>query len=245
MPQELFVIGGTSDIGRATALHFAERGWNIVLAVRNGEAGACEAAHITGRTGRQVKLFQFDILQVDSFPVLISSLSVLPDVVLCAVGELGDQQKAQIDPDYACRILRTNFEGPTIFLGMLAEKFAARGSGVIVGISSVAGERGRRSNYLYGAAKAGFTAFLSGLRNRLAPAGVRVIAIKPGFVRTKMTTGILLPRLLTTDPATVANRIYKAVENPRQDVVYVKPVWRAIMVLVRAIPERVFKHLPF
>jgi hypothetical protein len=139
--------------------------------------------------------------------------------------------------------MRTNFEGPALLLGLLAERFAARGSGTIVGVSSVAGDRGRASNYLYGAAKAGFTAFLSGLRNRLAPVGIRVVTIKPGFVRTQMTAGMKLPPLLTAEPDEVGRAIFKAAEKGGGDVVYVRPIWRIVMLVIGLIPERVFKRL--
>jgi short-subunit dehydrogenase len=117
-----------------------------------------------------------------------------------------------------------------------------RGSGTIIGISSVAGERGRASNYVYGAAKAGFTAFLSGLRNRLAAKGVRVITVKPGFVATRMTEGMKLPPRLTAQPEEVAAAILAATSR-RFDVTYVRPIWWLIMAIIRLIPEPVFKKL--
>jgi hypothetical protein len=112
---------------------------------------------------------------------------------------------------------------------------------LIVGISSVAGDRGRGSNYVYGAAKAGFTAFLSGLRNRLSPLGVRVVTVKPGFVRTRMTEGMKLPPVLTAEADEVGRAIFKAERGG--DVLYVRPVWRGVMAIIRAIPEPVFKRL--
>ena len=119
----------------------------------------------------------------------------------------------------------------------------ARGSGAIIGISSVAGDRGRASNFIYGSAKAGFTAFLSGLRNALASKGVQVLTVKPGFVATQMTAGKDLPPRLTAQPAEVARAIVSAHKKGR-DVIYVKPVWRIVMLVIRTIPERVFKRLP-
>ena len=113
---------------------------------------------------------------------------------------------------------------------------------MLVGISSVAGDRGRASNYIYGSAKAGFSAFLSGLRNRLAASGVHVVTVKPGYVRTRMTAGMDLPAPLTAKPAEVADAVVQAVRR-RHDVVYVRSIWRWIMLAVRAIPERAFKRL--
>jgi len=156
---------------------------------------------------------------------------------------LGDQTRAQTYLDHATMLLRANFEGPALLLGLFAERFLARGSGVLVGVSSVAGDRGRGSNYVYGAAKAGLTAFLSGLRNRLAPAGIRVVTVKPGFVRTRMTAGMKLPPLLTAEPDEVGRRIFAAAENGRADVLYVRPVWRVVMATIGLIPETLFKRL--
>ena len=107
----------------------------------------------------------------------------------------------------------------------------------------MAGDRGRGSNYVYGSAKAGFTAFLSGLRNRLAPAGVRVVTVKPGFVRTRMTSGMKLPPLLTAEPSEVGNAIFAAAEEGRGDVIYVRGLWRIVMTVISLLPERLFKRL--
>ena len=153
---------------------------------------------------------------------------------------MGTQEDSQRDPEAAARVLRSNFEGPALTLAAFAEAFEARGHGTLVGISSVAGERGRASNYVYGAAKAGFTAFLSGLRNRLDRKGVRVITVLPGFVATRMTEGMDLPPRLTATPEEVAEALWRAVTG-RRDVVYVKPVWRLVMAIIRALPEPLFK----
>jgi NAD(P)-dependent dehydrogenase (short-subunit alcohol dehydrogenase family) len=116
-----------------------------------------------------------------------------------------------------------------MLLSLFAERFLARGSGALVGVSSVAGDRGRGSNYFYGAAKAGFTAFLSGLRNRLAASGIRVVTVKPGFVRTQMTADMKLPPLLTGEPAEVAAPSSRQPKKAVADVVYVRPIWRVVM----------------
>ena len=117
-----------------------------------------------------------------------------------------------------------------------------RGSGTIIGVSSVAGERGRASNYIYGSAKAGFTAFLSGLRNRLRKSGVTVITVKPGYVRTRMTEGLNLPAVLTADPDELARAIRNAHRKKRL-VVYYRPIWRLIMFVIRCLPESVFTRM--
>jgi NAD(P)-dependent dehydrogenase (short-subunit alcohol dehydrogenase family) len=239
----LLLAGGTSDIGRATALHYAQAGWHVQLAARNEEEARRNADDIRARTGAEVTVHRLDILDTGDFDSFANSLPTLPDTVVCVVGELGDQAKGQADMAHASLVLRTNFEGPALLLGLLAERFLARGSGTLVGVSSVAGDRGRGSNYLYGAAKAGFTAFLSGLRNRLAPKGLRVVTVKPGFVRTQMTVGMKLPPVLTAEPGEVGRAIFTAAEKSSRDVIYVRPIWRPVMMAIGSIPERFFKRL--
>lgn len=238
----LLVLGATSDIGRATARSFASRGWTIGLAGRDFSLLEREAADITSRYDVSVSCHQFDVLETDSFVNFVDSLSDLPDVVVSVIGLLGDQTRAQSEVDHATIIMRSNYEGPALILGVFASRFLSRGSGTIVGVSSVAGERGRASNYVYGSAKAGLTAFLSGLRNRLARHGVHVICVKPGFVRTRMTVGLRLPALLTTEPMVVGAIILRAVERG-SDVIYVTGIWRLLMAIIRAIPESVFKRM--
>jgi len=239
----LLLVGGTSDIGRATALNYAKAGWRVLLAARHKDEARRNADDIAARTGAEVTTSQFDILETDQFERFLDELGSLPDTVVCVVGELGDQVRGQSDPAHAALLIRTNFEGPALFLGVVAERFLARGYGTIVGVSSVAGDRGRASNYLYGAAKAGFTAFLSGLRNRTASKGLRVVTVKPGFVRTRMTAGMKLPPLLTAEPEEVGRAIFEAAEKGGGDVIYVRRVWRPMMMLVGSIPERIFKRL--
>jgi decaprenylphospho-beta-D-erythro-pentofuranosid-2-ulose 2-reductase len=242
-PKTLLLVGATSDIGHAVARRYAEAGWRILLAARDPERARRNAEDLAARTGNPAPTLELDIQDHSRLPGFIDGLPALPDTVVCVVGELGDQKQAERDPVQAARLIDVNFTGPALLLGLLAERFAARGSGTIVGVSSVAGDRGRASNYLYGAAKAGFTAFLSGLRNRLAKAGIRVVTVKPGFVRTRMTEGMKLPGPLTAAPEEVATAMFRAAEQGRGDVIYVRPVWRLIMTIIGAIPERMFKRL--
>jgi decaprenylphospho-beta-D-erythro-pentofuranosid-2-ulose 2-reductase len=158
---------------------------------------------------------------------------------------LPNQPRAADDIAYASLSLRTNFEGPAILLGMLADRFEKRRGGTIVGVSSVAGNRGRASNYVYGSAKAGLTAFLSGLRGRLWTSGVRVVTVTPGFVRTRMTDGMKLVPFLTAEPEEVAAAIYTAAEARHRDVVYVRRNWRLVMGVIGAMPEAMFKRIKF
>ncbi|KQQ12047.1 short-chain dehydrogenase [Methylobacterium sp. Leaf123] len=243
MSGTLLLVGATSDIGHAVAARYAEAGWRILLAARDPERAQRNADDLEARHRAEVALLRLDIFESERFAAWLDGLPVLPDTVVCAVGELGDQGRAEADPAHAEQVLRTNFLGPSLLLGLVAERFAARGSGTIVGISSVAGDRGRGSNYVYGAGKAGFTAFLSGLRNRLTKSGVRVVTVKPGFVRTRMTRGLRLPPLLTAEPSEVGQAVYAAAQGRGSDVVYVRRVWRLVMTVIGAIPEPVFKRL--
>ena len=236
----VLIIGSKSDIGLALAHRFAASGRNVQLAARDAAGLAANKADIELRHGVIVTTHELDILATNAFPAFVDSLPELPETAICVVGLLGDQSVSETDPDAAKLVMRSNYEGPALLTGLLANRFEARGNGVLVGISSVAGDRGRASNYVYGSAKAGYTAFLSGLRNRLAKKGVHVLTVLPGFMRTRMTAGMDLPTRLTEDPAHVAEAIFKAVLK-RKDVIYVKPVWRLIMAVIGALPERLFK----
>jgi NAD(P)-dependent dehydrogenase (short-subunit alcohol dehydrogenase family) len=241
--RSVLVIGGSSDIGHATALQYAKAGWSVMLAARDLDAAQRNADDIRTRTDLETSIHSLDVLQTELLAGFVAGLPVLPDTVVCVVGELGDQVRAQTDSELATRIMRTNFEAPSLLLELFAQRFGERGSGTIVGVSSVAGDRGRASNYYYGAAKAGFSQFLSGLRNRMTLAGkVRVVTVKPGFVHTRMTAHMKLPALLTVRPDRVGNDIFRAdVANPR-DIVYVGTRFRLIMALICALPERIFKR---
>jgi short-subunit dehydrogenase len=238
----VLVLGGRSDIGLAAAHAFAALGHPVQLAARHVESLAPEQSDLSLRHGIDVSVFEFDVLDLAAHEAFLDQLPVLPEIVVCAIGLLGNQEKDARDIEAAHVVMRSNFEGPASILAALANRFEARGSGVIVGISSVAGDRGRASNYIYGSAKAGFTAFLSGLRNRLAKRGVHVVTVLPGFVATRMTQDLNLPKALTAAPAEVGRAIEKAVRL-RQNIVYTRPVWQLIMLIIKLIPERIFKQL--
>ena len=233
------LIGATSDIGRATARLLAAQGWALQLAGRDSTALARDARDIEARTGAAPQVLEWDAL-AESLPV--EALDPLPDLAVCVVGLLGDQAESQRDAAAATRVMHTNYTAPALLLGALAQRFERRGSGTLVGVASVAGDRGRAVNYVYGSAKAGLIAFLSGLRGRLAKHGVHVVTVKPGFVRTRMTAGMNLPAPLAASPEEAAEAIVRAVGRGR-DVVYVRRVWKVVMWLIRALPERVFKRM--
>ena len=238
----VLLLGARSDVARATARRYAAAGYAIQLAARDPERLAAEKTDLELRYRVPVSLLAFDALDVAGHGAFVAALPVLPDVVVCAVGLLGKQAEDEQDIAAAITVMRSNFEGPSSILGHLANAFAARRSGTIIGISSVAGDRGRATNYIYGSAKAGFTAFLSGLRNRMAGLGVHVITVSPGFIATRMTAGMDLPAKLTATPEEVAEAIFAAQEK-RRNIVYVRPIWWLVMLIIRNIPEPVFKRL--
>lgn len=238
--QTLLIIGATSDIAVSAAHQYASNGYNLQLAARNKDDLGSTITDIKIRHRVDVSAFQLDILDYGSFEQFLDSLTPLPDIVICAVGLLGDQAHAQKDIFESTKIMRTNYEGPSLFLNEIANKFEERGTGIIIGISSVAGERGRSSNYIYGSGKAGFTAFLSGLRNRLSRSGINVITVIPGYVDTRMTQGLNLPAILTSSPKILTYKIFRKMSH---SVIYCSRRWYVIMFLIRLIPESIFKRL--
>ena len=238
----VLIIGARSDIAIAVAHCFAKEGYDIQLAARNISSLDVDKSDIELRYQVGVSLHDFNALDIDSHERFVSLLPKLPFVVVCAVGYMGVQAENERDLLAALNVMRSNFEGPASILAVLANHFEQRGSGTLVGISSVAGERGRAKNYVYGSAKAGFTAFLSGLRNRLAKKGVHVVTVLPGFVATKMTKEMNLPSKLTAQPDEVAIAVLNAVKK-KYNIIYVKKIWLLIMKVIRSIPEHFFKKM--
>ena len=145
-----------------------------------------------------------------------------------------------LESESAGEILQSNFTGLVPILSLTADYFEEQRNGCIIGISSVAGDRGRASNYIYGSAKAGFTAFLSGLRSRLARKKIHIMTVKPGFVATRMTEGMELPPTLTASPDEIATAIWNGF-NKKRNIIYVKPIWRLVIFIIKHIPECIFK----
>lgn len=238
----VLIIGAKSDIAKATARKYAENGFNLYLAARDVDELQELASDIYTRTQKDVQCFSLDILDYSSHQAFYDSLPEKPQGVISAVGYLGEQGKAQSELEEANLILNTNYTGVVSIFNIIANDFEQRRSGFIIGISSVAGERGRKSNYIYGSAKAALTCYLSGLRNRLHESNVQVLTVKPGFVATKMTEGMDLPEKLTAQPEAVAEDIYQA-QKKGKSVLYTKWIWRWIMLIIRTIPEWKFKGM--
>ena len=237
---EALILGAGSDMAVAIARRLAERKYDLVLAGRDMELLSDLRADLEIRSGVAVRLVYFDALDYASHREFYEGMAT--DVTVCAFGYLGDQEKGMVSWQEAERILATNFTGAVSILNIVAADYMQRGSGMIVGISSVAGDRGRQSNYLYGSAKAGLTAYLSGLRNRAFKKGVTVITVKPGFAATRMTAHLNLPPALTASPEQVAAAVVKGMDR-KKNTVYVKGLWKWLMLVICSIPENVFKKM--
>lgn len=244
MPTVL-ILGANAGIGRALAVEYARHGYDLILTGRDREELEAVAADISLRHRVQARAEKVDVVDFDALETALAACvtpagGALEGAILCT-GYLGDAEAAKKDLIEARRILDTNFTGTALALNVLANHFEKKGKGFLCALSSVAGDRGRQSNYLYGSAKGGLTTFLQGLRNRLYHSGVHVITVKPGFVDTRMVFG--KPKLpLVASPERVAHDIYEAVRK-RKNVVYIPWFWRWIMEIIGFIPEGIFKRL--
>ena len=235
----LLVLGANSDMAIATAKYYAQAGYNLYLASRDVKECKKNATDIHMRYQVEVHVMSFDALDFNTHADFYAGLVFKPQGVILAFGFMADQQQAQADFNIAKAMADTNYTGAMSILEIIAADFEQRQSGFIVGISSVAGDRGRMSNYIYGSTKAAFTAYLEGLRHRLIKSNVLVLTVKPGFVATKMTTDLDLPTKLTAQPEQVANAIFKAVKK-KKSTIYVKSIWRLIMLIVVLLPNFIF-----
>ena len=238
----VLILGARSDIGRAIAHTFAEKGFPLQLAARNVENLVHDVSDYAIRYGVSASLHEFDAQNWQYHQEFYDSLDPKPGIVMCVFGFYPDQKQAEMNPELQRVTLDTNFLGAASILQIAANAMQAQGKGTLVGISSVAGERGRAKNYIYGSAKAGLTAFLSGLRNRLRDTNIHVLTVKPGFVYTAMTEGMDLPSSLTAKPGQVAKDVYRAVKK-KKNILYSRWMWRYIMFIIRHIPEGIFKRL--
>lgn len=242
--RKVFIIGATSAIAQETARLFAATGSEIFLAGRNEAKLQAVANDLSVRGAKKVDFMALDLNDFSRHPALINrateSLGGL-DTVLIAHGTLGDQEAAQKSFAFAEGELKTNLLSYISLLTILANQFEAQQYGTIAVISSVAGDRGRQSNYVYGTAKAALSTFAQGLRGRLSRSNVAVVTIKPGFVDTPMTAHLKKGPLFV-GPEVVGKGIYQAIQE-RQDVVYIPWFWWGIMTVIKLIPEGIFKRM--
>jgi decaprenylphospho-beta-D-erythro-pentofuranosid-2-ulose 2-reductase len=242
--RRVLIVGATSGIAGETARAFAAYGARLFLTGRHSGRLEAVAADLRVRGAAQVETAVLEMTDLASHAGVVeaayATLGGL-DVALVAHGTLPDQRRCEESVTETLRALEVNFTATVALLTVLANRFEAGGQGCIAVISSVAGDRGRQSNYVYGAAKGGLDRFLEGLRNRLFRSGVAVLTIKPGFVDTAMTAG-LTKNALFASPRRVGRAIHRAIEARRR-VVYIPWFWRPIMLLVTALPESIFQRL--
>lgn len=240
---QILIVGATSAMARGCAFAWAAQGQRLLLAGRDEVELTRLAQDLRVRFNTAADVVALDL---DDPTPRESWLSALQDRhgqidgLLCAAGWMPDNEAMRHGMS-ALQVIQRNFTGPVALINAFADICEQRRHGFIVGISSVAGDRGRQSNYLYGAAKGGFSIYLAGLRNRLFAAGVNVLTVKPGFVDTRMTFG--LPGLfLVADPFWVGQKIVEASDKGR-DEVYLPGFWRLILLIIRHVPEVLFKRL--
>lgn len=243
--KNVIVVGATSAVAQAAIRVWAERGMELTLIARNATELERVAADARVRGALNVAAIAGDLTDTAFIVETVRAMNV-PRIALVAYGSLTDSDRADSDPTYLVGELNTNFTSAALWAQSLAERMAADSAagGTIAVISSVAGDRGRGSNHAYGAAKAGLTAFCSGLRARMAARRVHVVTVKPGFIDSPMTAHIAKKGALWATPEAIARGIIDAVDHKR-NVVYLPGFWRFIMLIIMHVPEGIFKRLKF
>ncbi|MDR3272977.1 MAG: SDR family NAD(P)-dependent oxidoreductase [Flavobacteriaceae bacterium] len=240
----MIILGTTSDISQAfiekVLIEQKNKYPKIYLVTSNeGETGRL-AKHLKVKYNQDSEIILFDLLKDTDYSVFDSIDS---DLLFCAVGFLGkNSEDGLYDLANTQKITKINYSNLLPLMNYFAEKFEAKKTGTIIGLASVAGMRGRQSNFVYGSAKAGFLVYLDGLRNYLYHKGVHVITVVPGFMDTKMTAGMPLPKPLTASPQQAAAAIYKAWKK-KKNKVFVKGIWKCIMTIIVHVPEFIFKKM--
>ncbi|MEX0173220.1 decaprenylphospho-beta-D-erythro-pentofuranosid-2-ulose 2-reductase [Streptomyces sp. LMG1-1-1.1] len=244
LPQSLLVLGGTSEIGLATARRLIARRTRTVWLAGRPSPALAAAADSLRRLGADVRIVPFDALDTESHEERLGKVFTEGpiDMVLLAFGVLGDQARDESDPVAAARVVQTNFTGAVSAGLVCAGALQAQGHGSLVVLSSVAGERARRADFIYGSSKAGLDAFAQGLGDALHGTGARVMVVRPGFVRSKMTAGLPAAPLATT-PEAVASAIELGLRR-RSETVWAPGALRMVTAAVRHLPRPLFRRLP-
>ncbi len=244
--QSVLLLGGTSDIGLATVRALvARRARTVILAAREPSRLEATATELRAAGATSVELVEFDADDTAAHPAFVEDVfNRGPDIdlVLLAFGVLGHRAGIDLEPDEAVRIVRTNYVDAVSVLLPVVRQLRAQGHGTVAVLSSVAGERVRKSNFVYGSSKAGLDGFAQGLADSLVGSGVQVLIVRPGFVTTRMTAGLERPPLSTTAEA-VASQVLKGLQRGAH-IVWVPPVLRWVMMIVRHMPRALFRRIP-
>jgi len=231
----LLVIGGNSDIGFSTAKIFASKGYNIHLASQNMDQLSSKKEIIENSFKVICKISEINIHSTDSIENFLNDPSINPEIVLISAGYM---ESPEISFDKIVKINYLNLV--EIIERLIIKNLNKRKLSTIIGISSIAGERGKKANSIYSSAKAGFSVYLDGLRQRLYNENINVITIKPGYVETKMTKNFNLPKYLVSSPDLIGKIIFKSFEK-NKDIVYAPSFWKILLIIYKNIPEFIFK----
>lgn len=248
MALNVVLLGGTKGIGRALARRLVERGDRVHLLGRDGEDLARSAADLTARakSGAPVTWSLCDLERPESFPSVVADAAATTggfDTAVITAGLFGTQPNLEADLDFTRRLLTVNFANTVLLCEYLRTALLSRGGGTLCVFSSVAGERGRKPVILYGASKAGLSAYLEGLDHKFRAAGLKTVCVKPGFVRTGMTAGLPDPPF-AADPDEVAAVTVRAIDAGTP-VVYAPPIWALVMLVIRHLPRLVMRMIGF
>jgi len=242
MNKSVLILGAKSDIAKELGKIFAKDGYDLYLAARNVNELDEYITDLKIKNNIQIQKIEFDITKIETHTEIWENIKEKIFGVILAAGYLPNQKEAEKNWNITLNTINVNYTGAVSFLNLVANSFEERKSGFIIGISSVAGDRGRKDNYIYGSTKAALTAYLSGLRARLFNSNVHVMTVKPGPVYTKMTEGLVLNPNITAIPEKVAKDIYGACLN-KKDVIYTPAFWYIIMFITKHIPEFIFKKM--
>jgi decaprenylphospho-beta-D-erythro-pentofuranosid-2-ulose 2-reductase len=239
MKNAVVILGARSTIAMAIAHEFAKNGHPVHLIARTSHEPDAEDMRI--RFGVDVHYHELDLADSERFLDLIKGIPAL-GIVVSVLGRQEDETRTYTDVDYVQEIVAGNYSIPILTAELSASVLEEKGGGTFIGISSVAGDRGRQGNYLYGSAKAGYTAYLSGLRNKLGKTNTHVVTVRPGIIRTPLTSKQDFPPALMGEASTVAKDVYVAMQKKKNNI-YTPWFWRWIMLVIRSVPEFVFKKM--
>ena len=241
-PKRCLIIGATSDIAKELIYLFAKDGYSLDLVARRMDELERIKKDLNNRFNIEVNNYFMDIENLKLIDSFIQTYPYTPDITVFAIGYLGNQKLAEINIEEAIKITNINYTNQIPLLNHFANIMEQNQKGTIIGISSIAGERGRKTNYYYGAAKAALTQHLSGLRQRLHKSNVRVITIKPGFIKTKMTSHLSVPSIFEGSPKKVAQGIYTCYKS-NKSILITPPIYYFLNVFIKLLPEKLFKQI--